>query len=94
MEKEATILEDQSYLDLTIQTGGGLESAFDLAVRNNISITDIPKVGQKIINPNISNNQVRNYYDKKSLTPATNESQEEKGEGIEFWIVERDFIVS
>lgn len=79
---------------MAIQTGGSLEAAVDMAMSNNISITDQPTVGQIIANPEAVNSQVTNYYSKRNLTPATGLNAGESGEGIEFWIVERDFIVS
>jgi hypothetical protein len=94
MAKKETVLEGQTWLDMAIQTGGSLESAILLAVANNVSITDLPTVGQQIEVSPPGNKQVVDYYMKKGLTPATGLNADENGEGIEFWAIERDFVIS
>lgn len=91
---ETKVLEGQSTLDIAIQTGGSVESVFDLAERNNISITDSLTPEQLLDNPAVSNALVLAYYQAKGLTPATDVAEGDIQQGIEFWYIEHDFIVS
>jgi hypothetical protein len=92
MEKETTVLEDQSWLDMAIQTGGSLESVFDLVVAGDVSLTDTPAVGRVITNPDTNNKSVTDYYSAKELTPATGDIAILGGIG--YMAVGIDFIVS
>lgn len=91
---ETKVLDGQSTLDIAIQTGGSVESVFDLAIQNGLSITDSLSPSQMLINPVVSNALVLAYYQLKGLTPATDIGEGEIEEGIEFWYIEHDFIVS
>lgn len=89
---ETIVLDGQSLFDLAIQMGGSVESVFDLAVAQNMSITDLLEVGHIVEPISASDKRVFNYYQLKNITPATGDI--ELNEGIEFWYVEYDFIVS
>lgn len=95
-----TVASKQSVLDLALQYCGGLEAAFELARLNDISITDDLSVGQQLAMPAILSKDVTNYYSVNDICPATaitidaiNEIVGD-GEGVEFWAIEYDFIVS
>lgn len=89
---EIKTLETQSLLDIAIQEGGGIESLFDLALKNDLSITEKLTPGQNLITPVITNVDTQNYYRIAGLKPATDVGEIEQG--IEFWYIEYDFIVS
>ena len=95
MEKKTTVLNDQSWLDIALQTCGSLESVFSLVVANNVSVIDEPEVGSTIESTDIVNNQVARYYDNKNIIPATNTvaNGEKRKRGIGNMIVGVDFIV-
>lgn len=95
MEKETTVLTDQSWLDIAIQTSGSLEEVFSLAVANNVSVIGEPEAGLKITSPQIINSQVKKYYDQKSIIPATGTSSTSENVtlGIGNMAVGVDFIV-
>lgn len=97
----AVITSDQSLLDVAIQHSGSLEAAFDIAMQNDISLTDDTTPGQIVqLADEPDNADITNYYAVGNLQPATAITTEEIndtlniGEGIEFWGIEYDFIVS
>lgn len=91
---QTTVLEDQSLLDMTIQMGGSLESVFDLALQNNMSITNQIETGLSISLESISDNRIVNYYNTNKLTPATAIVETQTKGGIGYMAVGIDFIVS
>jgi hypothetical protein len=86
-------LERQSVLDMAVQTAGSVEAAFLLARENGLSMTDDLSPGDEMISANIVSRDIADYYRNKRLAPAT-ALTEQLGEGIEFWYIEYDFIVS
>ena len=92
------VLSQQSLLDLAIQIAGSPEAVIELAIKNDLSITDDLTAGNDILDDiGIVNTDIAGYYANKKLTPATwseDEIEEIAGEGIEFWAIEYDFIVS
>lgn len=95
-----TVTSQQSTLDLALQHCGSLEAAFDLALLNNVSITDDLLDGQKLDIPAALSKDVTNYYAVHDIRPATAITTEAineiigSGEGVEFWAIEYDFVVS
>lgn len=93
------VLNNQSLFDIAIQTLGSAEAAFDIALANNISITDDLEVGQTLQIPQAVTDYVRkqtvNYYKINDIKPATAiDSTMAVPEGIEFWAIEYDFVIS
>ena len=94
-----TILHNQSLLDLAVQHTGAVESVFAIAVANGLSLTDDLPAGTEIKLPDSVNkdSDVLNYYTAKRLQPATAVimlSEEERLEGIGYWVIQTDFKVS
>ena len=101
MINQATITERQSLLDVALQHSGSLEAAFEIAMLNELSLTDDLAAGKQLSLPDDpDNSDVANYYAVNDLHPASAITQAEimdalgQGEGIEFWGIEFDFIVS
>ena len=93
------ILHNQSLLDIAIQHTGAVENTFAIAVANGLSLTDDLPAGAEIKIPDSANkdNDVPNYYTTKSLQPATAVimlPEEERLEGIGYWVIQTDFKVS
>ncbi|MFN8238642.1 MAG: hypothetical protein U0T77_10780 [Chitinophagales bacterium] len=65
--------EGQSLLDIAIQQFGSTESVVDIALHNNVSITEPLTAGTVIKIPHsvFKNIEISDYYKKKSLEPAT-----------------------
>lgn len=73
MSKSNThIRHHQNLLDIAIQTTGGLDALFELAMDNDISISEqlIPGTELKIKQP-ATNAVVLNYYERNKILPAT-----------------------
>lgn len=94
----ASVLEGQSLFDITIQACGSIEAAFSTASLNSLTITDILIVGSELAVPDPLNKSVSEYYRLKRLRPATDVTignlDALRNEGIDFWAVEVDFIVT
>jgi hypothetical protein len=66
------ILYNQSLLDVAIQHTGGIESLFDFAIENGLSVTDDLKVGHFLTSTKIvNNNDVVQYYKDRNTQPAS-----------------------
>jgi hypothetical protein len=68
-----TVRNNQSLLDIAIQCRGTAEAAFEIAVANNISITDDLITGQVLLIPQTRyyNKTMADYYQGKGFLPAT-----------------------
>jgi len=67
----STALSKQSLFDIAIQHGGATDAIFDIARRNNISITSALTSGQQIEVEAQVNAAVVNYYNQNGIAPAT-----------------------
>jgi len=74
------VLNNQTLLDIAIQEYGTIESVFELAIANDLSITDelatgtillIPEFSTLTNEPIITNKEILNYYKKNKIKPAT-----------------------
>jgi len=92
---EITVLQGQNLLDIAVQHTGSTEAVFLLAMENGLGITDELTPGM-VLNPvPVQNRRVRNYFANNNLKPATAITADDMiEEGIEFWYVEYDFVVS
>ncbi|PKP26192.1 MAG: hypothetical protein CVU03_04995 [Bacteroidetes bacterium HGW-Bacteroidetes-2] len=68
---QLTPIEGQNFMDLAIQSSGGVQGVMDFAVKNNISITDSPEVGGIYKKTKQINHVVLVYYQNRNLRPAT-----------------------
>jgi len=95
----ATVEVGQNLLDIAIQHSGSVEAAFDLASINGLSITDAVAAGSNVAIASIASQPVVDFFSVNEIKPATgitdiNIAQTISDEGIEFWAIEEDFIVS
>lgn len=92
------VSEKQSLFDVAIQKGGSLETMVELALINGISITEDLSPGQHLDLPEVVNSDIATYFSNKGIVPETTiyESDELTPvlEGIDYWAIEVDFIVS
>lgn len=88
----------QTIIDIAIIACGDSSAAFDIAILNGLSITDDLITGQDISTPDIINSSVVNRLNNESSIPATGITTTAENalieEGIEFWAIEYDFVVS
>ncbi len=97
--KKATLKPSQNMFDMAIQEYGTMEGVFILAKDNMQSLTEDLEPGTNLkIRTEPLNQAVVNFYQFRKLKPATGLSAEEneelKPEGIGYWAIEYDFIVS
>jgi hypothetical protein len=97
---QITALHNQSLLDVAIRHCGTVGAVADIAILNNISITDDLIPGQLIELPNkdYGNREVINYFSTNKIDPATALTEEhaaltEGNSGIGYWEIGNNFIV-
>ena len=89
----------QSMLDIAQEHAGSTEAAWDIAMANGMSLSDdLPLTPMQAIQ--VHNQRIVTYYRALRHSPATAITKQEinnligVGEGIEFWAIEYDFVVS
>ncbi len=94
------VIAGQSLSDIAVQEDGTIETVFDWALANNISVTEILKAGTVLVNPNSEHKDTEraSYFkgiQKKIATALTNQNYElvVADEGIGAMIIEQTFIV-
>lgn len=101
MLKEVKILNGQNIADIALQETGNFEGLFDLAVTNGISLTQEVAAGSSLsVNTENINEAAYRQVKKENVIPATDfgfvlyEGSEPILEGIGYWAIGIDFIVS
>lgn len=92
-------LNRQSLFDIAVQECGSVEAAFGLAILNNLSISDELTPNNELKPVGVTNQKIVDHFKVNEIRPATaitdNEAtQTISDEGIEFWAIETDFIIS
>ncbi len=93
-----TPIAQQNLLDIALQVCGSIEAVFLLAQANGIGITaDI--IGLNLLQAVTVNKDVFDFYKKNTIRPATGglanpKNIPEKLQGIDYWGIEFDFIVT
>lgn len=96
----ATVTTRQSLFDVAMQHCGTMEAAFDLAMLNELSLSDDLSSGSQIALVEPQDSRAVQTFAVNRQRPATAVTQSEildildQGEGIEFWGIEFDFEVS
>jgi hypothetical protein len=86
-------------LDIAMEHSGTTEAAWDIAQANGLSLTDDLKL-EPMLKPAITNQRIVTNFLTLRHSPATGITNAEinqqlgAGEGIEFWAIEYDFVVS
>lgn len=93
------VYERQSVLDVAVQHSGSIESIFDLASLNGLSVTD-----DLVPNDSLQRSEVTTdadvvfYYSTKGIIPSTAPSADDIAQhpigGINYMGIQIDFIVS
>jgi len=88
----------QTLFDIALQVYGTIEGVFGLLADNpgkTSTLTDEPTPGTELmVNGTVLNKYVANEYANRGIIPATGIHHEYQGEGIGWWIIEDDFIVT
>ena len=74
---KTTAHDRQSIFDVAIQRMGSAESAFILALDNNLSMTDELFTGQELDLKVIDNREIKEHFKNRRLKPATSLTQED-----------------
>ena len=93
-------MNGQNLLDIALQATGDAGAALQLAIANGLCLTDDLEAEQTIDIPSdiASDANVRAFYKERNIHPATGVTNTDEStspfEGIEYWGIEIDFIVS
>lgn len=91
-------LDRQSLVDIAIQTGGGMEAAIELAIKNDLPVSEELARDVVLETGTVVDKIVLSRYEARDVRPATEISPEDKElvpyGGINYMGVEIDFIVS
>lgn len=91
---QITSKQGQWLGDIVVREAGSIEAIVEMAVANNISITDQLPVGTELIKPSRIDLRVINYYKTNNIYPATLTTDVEKEiGGIGAMTIGIDFIV-
>ena len=97
---QITALHNQTLLDVAIRHCGTVQAVVDIAILNNISITDDLIPGQIILisSKDYGFQEVVNFFALNKIDPATaltenDEALTEGNSGIGFWEIGNNFIV-
>ena len=90
----------QNLIDVALEHCGTFEAAMQMALLNGISLTDDLEPGVSLLTSEVEKKRVVTNFQSLRHPPATGISSDEIndiigiGEGVEFWAVEYDFVVS
>jgi hypothetical protein len=98
---KVTVSYGQTWLDIAMQELGDMERAMELALLNDRSITDELQAGEELIVPDydLEKRSIIQLFRNAANKPASSDTfsaaePDTTGEGIEFWALENDFVVS
>lgn len=97
MGRRITIIEKQNLYDIALQETGDILAVFDIAAENGLSVTSEMSPGDELIIPEgvDGNREILAYYTMNGIRPATGAIEDaEILEGIDYWYIDIDFIIS
>jgi hypothetical protein len=98
-----TVSYGQTWFDIAMQELGDIERTVELARINGRSITDALEAGEVLHVPDfdLAKRDIIQLFSNSANKPAsgdtaflTQDPDTSGGEGIEFWAIENDFVVS
>lgn len=95
MAQKITVLNGQNLVDIAIQHTGSVESVVELAVANDISITQQLTAGSTLNSVPEKDERIVDYYAVRNLSPATTASDRNatRRRGIGNMTIGQDFKV-
>ncbi len=96
MANQQIIQKHQVLMDMAIQFSGSAESLVSFANLNGLGITDDVLPGTLLMMADVFDPKVLKYLTDGKYKPTTvfPDDDELTGEGIEYWAIEYDFIIS
>lgn len=91
------VSEGQTLLDIAMQHCGDVSAVYEIADLNGKSVTDDLVIGEDLKVPDAIDNRIVTMFEDTYLYPASwenPESSEVNGEGLEYWAIEFDFVIS
>ena len=85
----------QTFLNKVLEQTGDIENVMEMALLNNVSITDDVSIGTEILSTPVTNNQIVNYFSERK--PANKKIQDNVVipiNGIGYMKIESTFKVS
>ena len=93
MNSEIIILPRQTNIDVILVACGSLDSLVEMALLNQMSITDDIDAGTSLVVPGITDQRTVDYFTGSKHLPVTNISSVSLG-GIGYMEIGKDFKVS
>jgi len=91
---QITSKQGQWLADIAVREAGSIESTIEMAIGNDISITDKMSSGSQVLQPTPLDRRVMNYYWVNNIYPATSMELHQMRGGIGYMAIEINFIVS
>lgn len=92
---QVTSKQGQWLGDIAVREAGSIEVVVEMAIKNDVSITDKMNVGSFQQKPSPANRRVMNYYNINNIYPATaTELDGRSFSGIGYMAVDITFIIS
>lgn len=93
------VSEGQTLLDIAVEHCGDINAVYTIADLNLKGITDDLVIGEVLIVPDVdvTKADIVEMFKQPSRKPASGEdlnTSDVFGEGLEFWIIEEDFVIS
>jgi len=93
----STVFNGQSLLDKAIETTGDIENAFDMAILNGISMSQDLPIGIELKVATITNKTIVSFFtdfNRPATAISTLDKQQIESLGIDYMIIEQNFIVA
>jgi hypothetical protein len=94
MPKSATVQAGQTLADIAIQYCGRLDAFAALAALNGLGLTDDIEAGDVLTLPDVTDKRTVAAFKAGGYFPAAGATIIAGPQGIDYWIIENDFIVS
>lgn len=101
VDNTISVKNGQSLLDIAMSNNGYAETAFYLALQNDLSLSDNLTPGQKLEPVSITKEKIVAVYKASEVIPATSITSEQESEllpfdyeGVGYWGIEFDFVIS
>lgn len=94
------VKERQTIFDVALEACGAWTAAYAIAEKNNRSLTDDLVAGEVLELPAVVDSRVVEHFRQDGTSPATGITAEETstllygGEGVDFWRIGFEFIIS
>ena len=92
-------VDNQSLFDIAVERLGSAEAALAIAIKNGRSITDQLGAGEAVYLTGMVNQDIADYYSQKAIKPCFGTNVDNSGdelaqEGIGYWAIGIDFVIS